>query len=126
MYKIMSTFRPGQGTEGKKMWFPKLTGTSQLTLRDVARELARQSTLSESDVYAVIYGLVELIPDKLKDGYTIKLNDLGTFRLHARVTTADSPDQVTVRNIKELRLSFKPDNTLKKELQNAKIKKEKE
>ncbi|MFA5329696.1 MAG: hypothetical protein WC384_18015 [Prolixibacteraceae bacterium] len=25
-YKIVSTFRPGEGKGGRKLWFPKLTG----------------------------------------------------------------------------------------------------
>ncbi|HEY9116117.1 MAG TPA: hypothetical protein VIN10_15575, partial [Bacteroidales bacterium] len=57
-----------------------------------------------------------LIPELLAEGYTLKLNELGTFRLHARVHTSDAPEKVSVKNIKELRLAFRADNGLKKEL----------
>lgn len=38
-YKIVSTFRPGEGKNGQQLWFPKLSGSEQITLRDVARIL---------------------------------------------------------------------------------------
>jgi predicted histone-like DNA-binding protein len=118
-YKIMSTRQPGAGKDGKEISFPKLTGTQQMDLRNVARTLAERTTLSEADVYAVVVGLTDLIPEMLSQGYTIKLDRLGTFRLHARVTPSDHPDKVTVRNIKEFTLSFRPDNEVKKALQST-------
>jgi predicted histone-like DNA-binding protein len=123
-YKIMSTYKPGEGKKGEKIWFPKLTGSSQVDLLEVARILAKRSTASEADVYLVMLGLVDLIPDLLAQGKTIKMERFGTFRLHARVKTENSPEKITVRNIKELRLSFKPDNQIKKALQNIDIERE--
>lgn len=120
-YKVASTYKPGKGTSGEKIWFPKLTGTTQVDLLDVARILAKRSTASEADVFLVMMGLVDLIPDLLSQGKTIKMERFGTFRLHARVKTEDSAEKITVRNIKEIRLSFKPDNEIKKALQNIEI-----
>lgn len=107
-YKPMSTFKPGEGITGKKIWFPKITGTSQRTLRDVAEILEKRSTLTSIDVVAVITGLISLIPEQLSLGYTIKLDGLGTFRLHARVTTSVTS-------------SSESDNEIKRALQKTKI-----
>jgi predicted histone-like DNA-binding protein len=122
VYKIMPTFTPGRN---EKMWFPKLTGSRLMNLRDVAKQLAKESTLSEADVYAEIFGLINLIPDKLLDWYTVKLDGFGSFRLHAKVETSDDPSKIDVRSIKELRISFKPDNEIKKSLKKATISKSK-
>ena len=124
-YKIMSTVKPNEGDKEKKIWFPKLTGSSQKTLREVADILAERSSASPGDVYMVVVGLVDLIPELLTYGYTVKLDRFGTFRLHAKVETSESPDDVTVRNIKELRVSFRPDNEMKIKVQGAKITKTK-
>lgn len=112
----MTTFKPGAGKTGEQISFPKITGGMKMDLREVSRILAQRSSLSEGDVYAVVVGLVDLIPEKLLDGYTIKLDGLGSFRLHAKVATAKNPEDVNVRNIKGLRISFRPDNEMKKEL----------
>lgn len=122
-YTIMSTNRPGEGKAGTPMYFPKLTGTSQTNLRQLSKILAMRSTASEADVYLVVTGLINLIPQLLTEGKTVKLDGLGTFRLHARVDPASSPDKVTARNIRELRMSFRPDNEIKRELNAANVKK---
>lgn len=120
-YKIISTYKPGQGKNGEQIWFPKLTGTSQVNLLDIARILEKRSTASESDVYLIMMGLVNLLPELLAEGKTIKLERFGTFRLHARVKTESEAAKVTQDHIKEIRLSFKPDNEIKKILQNIKV-----
>ncbi len=120
-YKVVSTFSPGEGKEGKQLWFPKLTGSSQINLREIAKILQKRSTASESDVYLIVKGLVDLIPELLADGYTVKLDELGTFRLHAKVSTSSSPESVSAKNINNLRLSFRPDKYIKDELRDIKI-----
>lgn len=120
-YKVVSTYRPGEGKDGKQLWFPRITGSSQINLREIAKILHKRSTASESDVYLIVKGLVDLIPELLADGYTVKLDELGTFRLHAKVSTSDSPKLVSVKNINQLRISFRPDNYIKDELRNIEI-----
>lgn len=122
-YKVVSTFRPGEGRDGEQLWFPKLTGASQVDLRQIAQLLQKRSTASESDVYLIVKGLVGLIPELLAEGHTVKLDELGTFRLHAKVDACDSPEAVSAKNIREVRLSFRPDSLIKQELQAAEIRK---
>lgn len=112
----MTTYKPGEGKTGKQICFPKLTGSMKMNLRDVSKILAQRSSLSEGDVYAVVVNLVDLIPEMLMNGYSIKLDGLGSFRLHAKVTTEENPKDVNVHNIKGLRISFRPDNLMKNEL----------
>ncbi|MFC0875563.1 HU family DNA-binding protein [Saccharicrinis sp. FJH2] len=120
-YKIVSTNVLENGQKGRRIWFPKLTGSQQMNLNQIAKELQKRTTASGADVYLVIKGLVDLIPVLLADGYTLKLDELGTFRLHAKVEPSDYEDAVTVRNIKELHLKFRADNALKTELKKIKV-----
>jgi predicted histone-like DNA-binding protein len=112
-YKIVSTFKPGEGKGGNQLWFPKITGSTQINLKEIAKLLHKRSTASEADVYLIVKGLVDLIPELLADGHTVKLDELGTFRLHAKVSTSASPETVSAKNINKLRLSFRPDNYIK-------------
>ena len=124
-YKVVSTYKPGQGRNGEKLWFPKLTGASQVDQYDIAEIMEKRTTASGPDLLVILTGLVELIPELLLSGKTIKLNRLGTFRLHAKVEPASAPEEVTVKNIKELRISFRPDNVIKRKLKNCHITKAK-
>jgi predicted histone-like DNA-binding protein len=123
-YKVISTNKPGKGLQGEKIWFPKLTGSKKIDLLGVARILAKRSTAKEIDVYAVVTGLMDIIPELLMDGYTIKLDLLGSFRLHARVETSDTAEKVTAKKIKEFRIGFTPTKDMKATLQAAKAVKE--
>ena len=121
-YKIMSTFRPGEGKSGQKLWFPKLTGSKQIGLGEVADLLSKRTTASGADVILVVNALIDLIPELLAGGNTVRLDGLGVFRLHARVTASELPELVSAKNIRELRLSFIPDKEIKEQLQKIQVK----
>lgn len=123
-YKVTSTKKPGQGKDGEQLWFPRLTSSQQVNLKQMAEILADRSTASRGDVYLIVMGLAQLIPELLADGKTVKLDSLGTFRLQARVDTSPSPDLVSSRHIKEIRAIFRPDNEIKLALKNVNITKE--
>jgi len=80
-YKIMSTYKLGQGKKGEKIYFPKLTGTSQVNLLDVAHILAERSTASEADVYLITMGFVGHLPELFAQGKTIKLERYWFFQV---------------------------------------------
>ncbi|GET24626.1 HU family DNA-binding protein [Prolixibacter sp. NT017] len=125
-YKIISTVKRGAAEDNVRIWFPKLTGSRKIELQQVAEIMEKRSTASEADIQVVITGLVNLIPELLLDGNTVKIDNFGSFRLHAKVSTEDSPDKVTSRNINDLRISFLPDKRIKQALKRANFKKKKE
>jgi len=125
-YKIISTIKRGQAEDNERIWFPRLTGSQKINLRQVAEILNQRSTASEADIYLVLMGLVDLLPELLLDGNTVKIDEFGSFRLHAKVSTEDSPDKVTSRNINDLRISFLPDKRIKQALKRADFTKKKE
>ncbi|NJK85863.1 MAG: hypothetical protein HC906_07735 [Bacteroidales bacterium] len=108
-YKVISTVKPGSKKEDKRIWLPKLTGTSQFNLNELADIIQQRSTAHQADVILVIQCLMRVIPEMLLDGKTVKLDGFGVFRLHAKAETSETPEEVDVHNIKEIRLSFIPD-----------------
>lgn len=123
-YKIIQSYRKTDSGKKKPMWYPQLTGSRKMNLDEVAEILARRTTASRADVHLVVSGLTELIPELLKDGNTVHLGDLGSFRLRARAIPADAPEEVSSRNIRELLTTFVSGKALKKELKNVRVEKE--
>lgn len=119
-YKVVSTILPGNGSNRKRIWYPQLTGSSRVGFAEIAKIIEKRSTLTDIDITAVFCALQTVIPELLCDNKTVHLEDLGTFRLHAKVTTSDTEEEVSSKNIKEFRLSFIPDNKMKKLLQETK------
>jgi len=123
-YKVMSTTHPpGHWKDQEPLWFPKLTGSSCVDLDEMCKILSARSTASRADIYLVIYGLEQLIPELLAEGKTVKLGGIGSFRLHAKVEPAKRKDDVSAKNIKELRLSFRPGTRIKNALKKVSFKK---
>ncbi|MFB6320729.1 HU family DNA-binding protein [Saccharicrinis sp. FJH54] len=123
-YKTVSMHLLKDGKKDRQVWFPKLTRSRQMNLKQIARELQKRSTASNADVYLVVKGLVDLIPELLAQGYTLKLDELGTFRLHARVNPVEAKENVSARQIKQLHLTFRADNAIKQALQHITVKPE--
>lgn len=122
-YKVVSTYKPGSGKEGEKIYFPKLTGSSQVTLKDICCIIQQRTSCHGADTVGVLYAFQKLLPELLCEGKTVYIEGFGTFRLHAKVKTRSSDEDVTSRDIKEFRISFRPDNEMKKLLKGTKAEK---
>lgn len=104
-------------------YYPVLTGRRVADARKVSAEISAGSSLTKADVRAVLEALTEVIPRLLGDGYNVKLDDLGTFSVHAKSEGKDDPSKVTTRDIKSLDMSFLPSKRIKEELKILKVEK---
>lgn len=119
-YKVVNTMNP---VTQEKVYFPTLCESEQVRSIRVSNILSSRSSVSRSDVYNVLIGLADLIPELLASGYTVNLDGFGIFQLYAKAKSMDSPEKVNARNITGYTLGFRPDKHMKREI--AKIKAEK-
>ena len=89
-----------------------------LTLRDFARRISRESTVSSMDAMAVLEGLLQIIPDEIANGKIIKLGDFGTFRSTISSEPAVSVEAFHVSKIKGLNVRFRPAKEFTKQISN--------
>ena len=52
------------------------------SLKDLAKDIARRSTVHEGTVVGLLCDLESIIANYLADGYNVKLGELGTSRPH--------------------------------------------
>ena len=64
-------------------FYAHLVSTGDLTLRQLAKQIAARSTVSAADTLAVLESLLEVIPESLADGKIVRLGDFGSFSLTA-------------------------------------------
>lgn len=95
-----------------KLWYPRtITIGKPITTDQVADKLAAMSTVSRGDTYAVLKNLGVVLGDYMGQGYTVKLEGIGTF-YYTGVTTGngvDSPDKVKASHITNVRVRFIPE-----------------
>lgn len=96
----------------EEMYYPRLTERNIYDIDDVADLISRQSTLTKADIVATLISLEDVIPVALKNGYKVKLGNLGSFSLQAGASTSPEKAQVSWRNFRKLTTRFSADKSL--------------
>lgn len=77
--------------------------------KEIAEHLAQISTVSKSDVAAVLGDLAQVMSDYLRQGKSVRLDGLGTFRLTLDTEgVKDEKDFDFNRQLKAVRVQFTP------------------
>ncbi len=77
--------------------------------QEVARWIARESTLSPADVHAVIRALPDVMSRIMSEGRSVHLDGLGSFRYTGVVgKTVDRPEEVNGDLFRGIRVRFTP------------------
>lgn len=102
--------------EAPKKFYLRPVSSGEMTLDDLATEIAHTSSLTEADVHAVLQALVHAIPRAISDGYIVRLGNLGSFRMSVNSAGSNQKDQVSEASIRKRRLVFYPGKRLKQQL----------
>ena len=98
------------------LWYPKsvLVGTP-VTTKQVAERLARESTVSLADVYAVLLSLGSVLGDYMSQGRSVKLDAIGSFYFTATANKngVAKEEDVSAKQINGVRVRFIPETSYK-------------
>lgn len=103
----------------KKMtgkWYPQaVTAGKPVGTKEIADRLSQISTVSRSDVYAVLMDLAGVLADYMGQGRTVKVDGLGTFYYTCIATGngVETADKVSASQITGVRVRFIPEATRK-------------
>ncbi len=92
------------------VWYPlAVTVGDPVGTKEIAERLALISTVSKSDVAAVLGDLAQVLADYMKQGKSVKLDGLGTFRYTiASDGVKDEADFDFRKQLKAVRVQFTP------------------
>mgnify|MGYP002752355724 FL=1 len=98
------------------LWYPKsvLVGTP-VTTKQVAERLARESTVSLADVYAVLLSLGSVLGDYMSQGRSVKLDGIGSFYFTATANKngVAKEEDGSAKQINGVRVRFIPETSYK-------------
>ena len=105
----------------EKKWYasPNLTGKREL--KELSKDLSEVSSLSAGDVQNVIANLIEQMPKWLMEGYSVKLDGLGSFRLSFSSEGVATKEEVTANLVTDIHIIFDADNLIKERIQNTQV-----
>jgi len=121
-YSLVQRGNPRDPSAPKK-FYAQVQFSGEVTLRELADEIAKISTVSVIDTKAVLDSLLEVIPKHITGGEMVRLGDFGSFGITLKSEGAETEDAFTSSMIKRVRLLFKPGKLFKKEIEAADFKK---
>ena len=118
-FKIIHRNNP-QDLNSAGKFYPAPVYHSTINLKNLANEIAHSTSLTASDVKAVIEELIVSFERHLINGEKLKLDGLGTFKTSFSGEGSESIEEVSAKNIdnKSIRVTFVADNELKKSIRN--------
>lgn len=111
-YSISMRPNPLKPAEAKRA-YAKAQINGEISLKELSRQVASQTTVSRADVSAVLISTVENLLVNLKDGKQVDFGELGKFRMQLSSDGAESAEKFTSDNIIASTIQFVPGEDLK-------------
>src|SRR3546814_18810914 len=111
-FNVLEIGKPGDPAAPKK-FYPRPVHSGEITLEDLTSDISHASSLTESDVYAVLQSLVREIPRNISRGYLVRLGNPGAFRLGSISPGSDTEDAVSASKLFRSPLILYPGNHAK-------------
>ena len=85
--------------------------THSVSTRKLAERIEKESSVSISDVMAVLFSLPHIIQDELGKGGSVKLDGVGSFSMSAQCTKTGvpTPEKTSPDQITNLKVVFRPE-----------------
>ena len=102
---------PGNPDAPKK-WYAKAQASGEVTLDEMAEDIAYATTLTDADVLAAIRAFIKQLNKHLANGKIVRAENLGSFQLQIQSTGADTEEDFTTANITGVSIQFRPGKTV--------------
>lgn len=122
-YRVAQRAEAGVKGGGTPRYHAVASNRQLVGFRQLATRISQETTASSGDIMLVLCSLAELIPAMIKDGKSVRLDGIGIISGTLISEGKDSPEEVTSRSIKGVKLHFLPDVEIKKELKNCEFEK---
>lgn len=116
-FKTQSRKNPQDMTAPEKFYAAAISN-GETDMESLAEMIAYQSTLTDTDCYAVLRSLEHNIINELKQGRIVKLGSLGNFQVSISSGGKVTPEEVSATDVTKSRILFRPGKKLRKLLGN--------
>lgn len=107
---------PRKNPSNKQTYYhAQLQPVTPVNLSTICNLIEKRSTVSSADAKAVLDALQFEIKEALMRGDSVRLGDLGSFRLTLGSRGVEKPEDLMTSHINAVRVRFTPSATLQKE-----------
>jgi predicted histone-like DNA-binding protein len=111
-FKTQSRRNPQDLTAPDKFYAAAI-GNGETDMEALASMISYQSTLTDTDCFAVLRSLEHNIISELNQGRIVKLGSLGNFQVSLSSEGRATPEEVTAADVKKSRILFRPGKKLR-------------
>lgn len=111
-YNVIEKTNPRDPSAPKKFYASSFI-TGKADIDNLTKRIEKISTVSGADIRAVLYAIVDVVPDILREGNSVTMGNLGAFRVSLSSTPSDTAEDVTSSSIKSARIIFRPGREFK-------------
>ncbi|MBP1645940.1 MAG: DNA-binding protein [Bacteroidetes bacterium] len=97
-------------------YYPNAVSAGHFSSEDMARDIAEATSLSEPDVIGALKAFSIVLKNRLKLGYNIKLDGIGTFSLSVTGEACNTEKECKPNKVKVGKISFRAESKLRKEM----------
>ncbi len=122
-YNVVERKNP-QDKNAPSKFYANSKADGEINLKEIAKEISGGSTtVSDTDVLAVLNDLVKCMGKHLANGEIVKLGDFGNFQVTISSVGAEAAEKVTSANITNQKITFRPGVDLRDMLKTLKFEK---
>ena len=91
-------------------WAPVCKSVSNYDAKRLAKDIEKESTVSQADVMAVLNAIPNVMTRYLAEGHSVKLDGIGSFFLtfECKKTGVDTPEEVSMDQVTNIKVQFRP------------------
>lgn len=116
-YKLVARINP-RDKDAERRIYPVVKCKGSLSFEEICENIERNCTATRGDVKAVSRAFVVMMKKHLANGKSIKLEDIGFFRVGMHGTGALTEDKHTAEHIKRQYINYQPLGKLSEERYN--------
>ncbi len=105
-----------QGDKEQPTLYPQIVVSGTKDLTDLAKDVARRSTIKEGTVLGLFCDLESIIANYLADGYNVRLGELGTFSAALTCRKVTDKHEIRAASVHFDNVKFKPTRQFRKEI----------
>ncbi len=119
LYHLIQRVNP-RDVEGPRNYYANKLPQGAVNVRQLARQISRETMLGIVETTAVIEALLQAVPNLLADGKSVQLGEFGSFRLLLSSEGAESPETFNQSMILGPKLKFRPGSEFQERLRTVK------
>ncbi|WP_296322541.1 DNA-binding protein [Treponema sp. UBA3813] len=101
--------------EAIPLYYAQPVWGSEISIRTISNQISKYSTLTPTDIMAVLESFIDMLPMWLKEGHTIRLGNFGILRLTFKSKGKEKEDDVSGNDINHVRTVLRGSSEFKNE-----------